>query len=233
MMTFQIYPRAGYNVILMLGTLAPVIAYLSYRWYLLAVPGDASHHFLRRSVAFLLVASLPLVFVAGAVRSAFPPDTSASGESGAAMDTSLHAPALAGVRPSRQEYELEKLAAFDALVIHLETTLPADAPIFVIQNEPMIYFASGREHLFADHALILFLAGWDLLPEADRDIPSAAALIERLESEPDTIIVSLRKDKSARVFRRRFPDLARYIGENYAVETMISGYRVLRRSDGD
>jgi 4-amino-4-deoxy-L-arabinose transferase-like glycosyltransferase len=229
MMTFQIFPRGAYNIILILGTLAPVIAYLTYRWYLLATPGDGGHHFLRHAVGFVLVASLPAVFVAGAIRSAFPPDTSQTAEPGAAMDTALHAPALAGIRPKREDYEREDFAAFDALIIHLEQMLPADAPIFVVHNEPMIYFASGRDHLFADHALILFLAGWNLLSEIDRDIPSPSAMIERLASEPNTIIISRRKDKSVRDFRRRFRELARYISEHYAVETTIGDYRVLRR----
>jgi hypothetical protein len=203
MMIFQIFPRGGYNVIMILGTLAPVIAYLTYRWYLLATPGDASHHFLRHSVAFVLVASLPAIFVAGSIRSAFPPDTSKaaqSAESGTPVDTALHAPALAGIRPKREDYEREDFAAFDALIIHLEETLPADAPIFVVHN-----------------------------PETDRDVPSPSAMIERLESEPNTIIVSRRKDRSVRRFHRRFPDLARYISEHYALETTISDYRVFRR----
>ncbi|MBW2401119.1 MAG: hypothetical protein JRG80_17960, partial [Deltaproteobacteria bacterium] len=233
MMTFQIYPRAGYPVILILGALAPVIAFLSYRWYLLAAPDGDSHHLLHRSVAFVLVASLPVLFIAGAVRSAFPPEGSGDAMSGSELDTSLHAPALAGIRPKREDYEREDFAAFDSLIIQLEAALPADAPIFVVHNEPMIYVASGREHLFADHALILFLAGWGLLPEADRDIPPTAAMIERLESEPETIIVSRRKNDSVRKFRRRFPELARYIHTNYAVETKISSYRVLRRIRGE
>jgi hypothetical protein len=233
MMTFQIYPRAGYPVILILGTLAPVIAFLSYRWYLLAAPDGDSHRLLHRSAAFVLVASLPVLFIAGAVRSAFPPEGSGDAMSGSELDTSLHAPALAGIRPKREDYEREDFAAFDSLIIQLEAALPADAPIFVIHNEPMIYVASGREHLFADHALILFLAGWGLLPEGDRDIPSAAAMIERLESEPETIIVSRRKNDSVRKFRRRFPELARYIHSNYAVETRIRSYRVLRRIRGE
>ena len=40
MMSFQIFPRGGYNITLMLGTLAPIVAYLSYRWYSVAA-GDA------------------------------------------------------------------------------------------------------------------------------------------------------------------------------------------------
>jgi hypothetical protein len=229
MMTFQIFPRGGYNVILIHGSLAPVIAYLTYRWYLLATPGGTGHHFLRHAVAFVLVASLPAVFVAGSIRSAFPADTSQSVGPGAAMDTVLHAPALAGIRPKREDYERGDFAAFDALIIHLEQTFPADAPIFVVHNEPMIYFASGRDHLFSDHALILFLAGWGLLPETDRDVPAPTAMIERLDSEPNTIIVSRRKDKSVREFRKRFPELFRYISDHYAVETAIGDYRVLRR----
>jgi len=229
MMGFQIYPRAGYPVILILGTLAPVVGYLGYRWYRLGSPDDAGHPSLRRSAAFVLVASLPALLVAGSVQSAFPQRAQA----GAATHTALHAPALAGIRPKREDYELEDFAAFDSLIVELAATLPADAPLFVIQNEPMIYVASGRRHLYADHALILFLAGWGLLPENDRDIPSAAAMIERLEAEPDTIVVARRGNASVRRFRERFPELARYIRANYAVETRIRSYRILRRVRGE
>jgi 4-amino-4-deoxy-L-arabinose transferase-like glycosyltransferase len=231
MMTFQIYPRGGFNVILILGTLAPAIAYLSYRWYRFATPRDGGHHLLRRAVAFLLVASLPAALAAGSIRSVNPLGTSRTVEPRAPRDTALHAPALAGIRPKREDYAREGFAAFDALIIHLEHALPADAPIFVLPNQPMIYFASGRDHLFADDELILFLVGWGLLPDTDRDLPSSSDMIERFESEPDTIVISRPGAESERRFRRRFPELSRYLLEHYAVETRIGPYRVLRRID--
>ena len=231
MMTFQIYPRGGFNVILILGTLAPAIAYLTYRWYRFATPRDGVHHLLRRAVAFLLVTSLPAALVAGSIRSVDPAGSSQNVVPSAAIDTALHAPALAGIRPKREDYEREGFAAFDALIVHLEQAFPADAPIFVLPNQPMIYFASGRDHLFADDELILFLVGWGLLPDDDRDLPSPSDMIERFESEPDTIVVSRPGDESERRFRRRFPELSRYLWEHYAVETRIGGYCVLRRID--
>ena len=230
-MTFEIYPRGGFNVIHILGTLAPAIAYLTYRWYRFATPRDGVHHRLRRAVAFLLVASLPAALVAGSIRSVNPLGTSQTVAPRAPMNTALHAPALAGIRPKRDDYKREGFAAFDALIMRLQHALPADAPIFVLPNEPMIYFASGRDHLFADDAVILFLVGWGLLPDADRDLPSPSDMIERFESEPHTIVVSRPGDESERRFRRRFPELNRYLLEHYAVETRIGAYRVLRRID--
>ena len=69
----------------------------------------------------------------------------------------------------------------------------------------MIYFLSGREPLFEDHALILFLAGWGLLPENDRDAPPPSSLIERLEQTPEAIIVTRQDDKTTGNFVKFFP----------------------------
>jgi hypothetical protein len=224
MMSFQIFPRGAYNVILMLGTLAPLFAYLSYRWYALANLGDAPGTFLRRSVAFVLAASLPAIIVSENVRTAI----SAPRPSELAH-TALRPPALAGIRPKPEAYERQDLSAFDALIARLERAKPAGAPIFAIQNEPMIYFLSGREPLFEDHALILFLAGWGLLPENDRDAPPQSVLIQRLERTPEAIIVVRQDDKTTRNFIKFFPQVARFIGENYRVEHRIGDYRILRR----
>jgi hypothetical protein len=223
MMTFQIFPRGTYNVTLMLGTLAPLIAYLTHRWYTIAAAGHAPSSRLRRAAAFLLVATLPMLFVGEKVRYVI----SAPSPRDLAY-TALHAPSLQGIRPKPQVYERRNLAAFDGLIRRLEQTEPSDAPVFALNNEPMIYFASGREPLFKDHLLILFLAGWNLLPENDRDAPSASALIERLDRRPETILVARQGDTSTAKLMKFFPQLARYIEENYRVEDQVGNYRILR-----
>jgi hypothetical protein len=224
MMTFQIFPRGTYNVTLMLGTLAPLIAYLTYRWYAIAVADEAPSNRLRRAVAFLLVATLPALFVGEKVRYAISAPSPRD-----LANTALHPPSLEGIRPKPEVYERRNLAAFDALIRRLERAEPSDAPVFALNNEPMIYFASGRDPLFEDHLLILFLAGWNLLPENDRDAPSASALIERLERRTETILVVRQGDTSTANLMKFFPELFRYIGTNYRVEDRIGKYRILRR----
>jgi hypothetical protein len=224
MMTFQIFPRGDYNVTLMLGTLAPLIAYLTHRWCAFAAAGETPPKRLRRTVAFILVATVPVLFVVNKVGYAIsaPPSRDLA-------HTALHAPALAGIRPKPEAYERQDLASFDALIRRLEQAEPSDAPVFALNNEPMIYFASGRDPLFEDHLLILFLAGWNLLPAHDRDAPTAAALIERLERRPETIVVIRRGDTSTANLMRFYPRLARFIEANYQVEDQVGRYRILRR----
>lgn len=224
MMSFQIFPRGQYNVSLMLGTLAPIVAYLTYRWYRVATAGESPPTLLRRSVAFILVL-LPLVLIMSEnLRSTI----SAARERHPAQPV-LHSPALAGIRPKREVLKSQDLAAFDRLITHLERAQPADAPLFVVNNEPMIYFLTGREPLFVDHAATLFLAGWNMLPENDRDAPSSSSLIERLKKTPEVIVVTRRKDKTTRNFMRSFPQVARYIARNFRVERRFGDYRVMRR----
>lgn len=224
MMTFQIFPRGGYNVTLMLGTLAPLVAYLTHRWYAFAAVGEAPRYRLRRAIAFLLVAALPALFVGEKVGFA----VTAPSPSELAR-TALDAPSLAGIHPKPELYERINLADFDALIRKLERAEPSDAPVFALNNEPMIYFASGREPLFEDHLLILFLIGWNLLPENDRDAPPASALIERLEQRPETILVVRQGDTSTSNLILFYPQLLRYLRENYMVQDQIGKYRILRR----
>jgi hypothetical protein len=224
MMTFQIFPRGGYNVTLMLGTLAPLVAYLAHRWYAFAAAGEAPASRLRRAVAFLLVAALPALFVGEKVRFAISAPSPRD-----LAHTAFDAPSLEGIHPKPELYERDDLAAFDALIRELDRAEPPDAPVFALNNEPMIYFASGRDPLFEDHLLILFLAGWDLLPENDRDAPSAAALIERLERRPETILVVRQGDTSTANLMTFYPQLLRYVRENYRVEDRVGKYRILRR----
>jgi hypothetical protein len=224
MMSFQIFPRARYNVSLMMGALAPITAYLTHRWYSFAMAGESSPTFLRRSVAFFLVLLLPALLTSEVVHS-----TIAAARERHHAQPVLHSPALAGIRPKREVLERQDLAAFDHLIIHLERAQPAHAPLFVVNNEPMIYFLTGRDPLFADHAATLFLVGWAMLPENDRDAPSPSSLIGRLENTPDAIVVVRRKDETTRNFMRSFPEVTQYITTNFRVERRFGDYQVMRR----
>jgi hypothetical protein len=223
MMAFQIFPRGGYNVTLMSGTTAPVVAYLSYRWYLFARVDDTRQTPVRRSIAFALAALLPVLAVGEVVRESISEATADK-----PAYTALHSPALAGIRPRPFWYKAQGLAAFDELIIHLEKARPVDAPVFALQNEPMIYFASGREHLFEDHALLLFLACWNLLPENDRDRPTPSAMIDRLEETPEAIIIIRLNDPTYANFVESFPEVHRYIQRNHRIERAFGDYRVMR-----
>jgi hypothetical protein len=223
MMAFQIFPRSGYNVTLMLGTIAPIVSYLSYRWYLLTEVDRRPEAAPRRVLAFGLAALLPLLAVGEVVR-----DAIAAAVADEPAYTALHSPALSGIRPRPLWPGSQRIRAFDELTIHLERARPSDAPVFALQNEPMIYFATGREHLFRDEAMLMHFAGWNLLSEDDRDRPTASAVIARLEEAPEAIIIIRPKDPTYRNFVGFFPEVRRYIQRNYRLEQTIGDYRVMR-----
>jgi hypothetical protein len=226
MMSFQIFPRSSYNMFLMMGTLGPLCAYLSYRWYAFADVGDTLAAGWRRPLAFALAAALPVLCVGEIVRTAVlaPRPSELS-------HTALRSPALAGIHPKPEQYKRQDIGAFDALIQQLDRMQPADAPIFAVQNEPMIYFLSEREPLFADHTLTLFLAGWGMLPPNDRYAPTSPELIGRLERSPETIVVVRQPDPTTRKFINYYPQVMRYIRENFQVEHQISDYQILRRTE--
>jgi hypothetical protein len=229
MMTFQIYPRAGFDVTLMLGTLAPVVAYLGHRCYLAVGVGEAGGISLRRSTAFFLVALLPALFLGEKVNSALR----APHRFRESASSNLHVPALAGIRPNPILFPGNGLAAFSQLIRTLERTKPTDAPLLVLTNEPMIYFASKRDPIFEDHVMAFLLAGWNLLPADDPARPASESIIERLEETPDGIIIFQVFDHSTDNFKRQFPRVYEHIFENYRISDSIGHYRLMRRIRGD
>ncbi|MCP4036696.1 MAG: glycosyltransferase family 39 protein, partial [bacterium] len=221
MMSFQIFPRAGYNITLMMGVLAPIVGYLACRWSLLAVAGTSV---LRRSAAFALAGAIALCFVharvAEVLRSPWPAD---------APERTFRHRALEGIRPGPEIWERDALAAFDELVETLETLEPADAPLFVIPNMSMVYFLSDREPLFEDRTVIYFLAGWNLLPPDDRDRLLAAEIEARFEAHPETIVVTRVGDESTAHVDATFPNLLPYLSRHYQPVASFGPYRILRR----
>ncbi len=226
MMTFQIYPRAGYNATLMLGTLGPLVAYLAMRAHRLALSPEGARRPTgwRVGVAFGLVAVWPAIFVARQVAHVLSARSAAG-----LQQTEFHAPQLAGIHPPPEDLERFALDDFDAVTVALRGALPADAPLVVLQNESMLYVATGREPVFKDQLMLFFLAGWGLLPEHDPDLPAPGELIRILASEPDAIVVTRLNNAAVDGFDESFPELARHIRSHYRPVASIGDYRILRR----
>jgi hypothetical protein len=225
MMAFQIYPRGGFNIAVMLGTLAPVFGYLAWRGYALATGGPTPTGPMLRTTAFALVALIPALYAHDKVRYALTAPSARE-----LPQRTLHHPALAGIHPKPTVWKQPKLESFNALTRALERAEPRDAPLFVLHNEPMIYFLSDRTPLFADHIQTFFLLSWEMWPPQDPTTPSAADLIRDFENHPDAIIVTRRGDKTAKFIFRAFPSLQQYISENYRTTGRFGEYRVLRRA---
>jgi hypothetical protein len=143
-------------------------------------------------------------------------------------DSALHFPATRGIRVPPAEFRRDGLRSVEWLVDHLQSLTPADAPLLLIANEPMLLVLSGRPSLAPEHALELFLIGWDLWPAEPRDAGLERTLLERLAANPQALLVERDDDASLRM-RRFFPELDRTLDADYAVEYRIGPYRVLRR----
>ncbi len=222
MMVFQIFPRAGFNYTMMLGTLTPVLAYLCFRWWQAAgVAGRARAP--QRAAAFALVSLFPVSLVAYIVA-----DAVWQPRPGELAWTAMRFPATRGIRLSPAEYRLHEVRVVEWLVDHIRAAEPADAPVFLLTNDRMLLLLSDRESLFPDHTFVLYGVGWDIVAAPDRDRLDAEELIQRLEREPDPIVVD-RDDFSVDNFRAYLPDVARYVDDNFRVEYRIGTFRVLRK----
>jgi hypothetical protein len=222
-MAFQIFPRGGFNTALVLGTIAPVAALLVERAGAAARRPGAAHPRLRAGLAFALAAAVPVFLVSHIVKQVLSAPAPAE-----LADSDLRMPALRGVRVPPAEFRRDGLRSVEWLVDHLRSQQPADAPVLLITNEPMLLVLSGRRSLAPDHLLELFLIGLDMWPPDPWDPIVERDLLERLAAEPGALLVE-RDDASSLQLRRRFPGLDRTLDTQYGVEYRVGPYRVLRR----
>jgi hypothetical protein len=222
-MAFQIFPRGGFNTALVLGTTAPVTALLIERAGAAARRPGAKRPRLREGLAFAFGAAMPAFLVSHLVAQVLASPPAATLE-----ESALRFPATRGIRVPPPEFQRDGLRAVEWLVDHLRSLAPADAPVLLIANEPMLLVLSGRPSLAPEHMLQLFLIGWDLWPSEPRDLELERTLLERLAATPEAVLVE-RDDASSIRMRRYFPELDRTLDADYAVEYRIGPYRVLRR----
>ena len=222
-MAFQIFPRGGFNTALVLGTIAPVVALLMQRAVAAARRPGAARPRLRAGLAVALAAVIPAFLVSHIVAQVLTAPPAASLEA-----SDLRMPAVRGVRVPPAEFQRDGLRSVEWLVDHLKSQRPADAPVLLITNEPMLLVLSGRRSLAPDYMLELFLIGLDMWPEQPGDSDIERALLERLAAAPGTLLVE-RDDASSLQLRRRFPELDRTLDTQFGVKYRVGPYRVLRR----
>jgi hypothetical protein len=215
---FQVFPRAGFNLYLMLPlvplTLAPGLR--SALGWLSADRGSLA----RRSAAWAaLVAPLALAVAPGVAQSI---------REIRAPDRALALPGLRGVAPSREDAAPAEIAAFEAAVAALEQLAPGDAPLALLGNHYLLHFASPRPDLFADAAYAFHLFAWDMLPVRLRARVDPAALVARLAAHPEAIVVTA-DDFATANLQRALPELFTYVAQNYRAVRRIGTYRIWLR----
>lgn len=219
MMAFQIFPRATFNVTLLLGTLTPLLGFLCARLATRRAPGNSP---LRQRAAFAIVAVIPLFL---GLHSAM--DTASKGR----LDSPDHAmtrPGTRGIEVIPDLYQAEGITAFEWMLDHVERTTESDTPIALLTNEFMVHVLSGRPNLFPEFTYYLFLFGWNFLPDDYLEHMPGEELIGRLRDADDPVVVD-KDDFASANLRRHYPELYRYLEDAFVVDYTVGLYSVLRK----
>jgi len=220
MMSFQIFPRATYNVTLILGTLAPITAMLLHRLTILAGREKSPA---RRWAATAVAALLPLALVFHIVF-----DNIAKSSVDEAAHTRITRPGARGIQVVKGFYIDDEIASFEWALDYIDRTSPPEAPIGLLTNEFMVHVLSGHPDLFSEYAYYLFLFGWDFLPDQYKERMPEEALIARLANTPDAVLLD-KDDFASANLRRHYPGLFQYVADHFQIEYRVGSYQVLRR----
>jgi hypothetical protein len=118
-----------------------------------------------------------------------------------------------------------QLAQQVELVSYLEGR--SERGLLVLTNEQLLYFLSGGVPAMEEQEFVLYLVGGGLIGDEDaRALVPEGPFIERLKATKPTI-VDAADHRMAKRFRDVFPNVARFIDENYRLEKAIGTYRVL------
>jgi len=222
LLCFEVFPRAGHNLWILHGALAPLFAWVLYAGVALAVPRDGHPAVrLRRAAAVAVAVLVPLWLVGPIVRTVLRP-----------VEANRRAPALPRAHGLslglRQIIDLH-IDDLERLVRFLDRAEPPDAPLLVLTNEAVVPLFSGRRNLFEHRAYALFLAGWGMLPRDQRLALDSARTLDVLRRTPDLLVVH-QQDATARNLRRALPGIREYVEANFEVVARFGVYRVLRRA---
>jgi hypothetical protein len=86
--------------------------------------------------------------------------------------------------------------------------------VLLLGNEELLLYASGRRHLFPEHAAFLLWAGFAMLPEAQLRELDGDAMLERLQHTPETLVIQSRDAYADRI-RAALPRLTAHVQEHY------------------
>jgi hypothetical protein len=119
-----------------------------------------------------------------------------------------------------------KLADAHQLVPLLDARAPATTPLFVIPDEQMMYFLTGRRSVLEDSEFILYLVRHGFISDADaRTQVDEPAAIARFERERPLVVRwnGVGRDR----FARALPALAAYIERAYGVVGHAGRFEIL------
>jgi hypothetical protein len=217
--SFQIFPRAGYNVFLALGALMPgLAACLGLAWRGL---GGNELSGWRRRVGMGVLALPCLWSVAPAILSVHEDVTSP------VKRVPLPFPELRGI-PVEQTFIFNNPGLLQ-LVRYLKD-LPPERAIGFMNNDWMVLFLSDRVSLFRGDELFFYLMNWGLMNEDQLWRVDVDRMIDRLASARRPLVI-VKDDSLTGDIGRYAPKLAAFVDAKFVPERSFGPYRVLRRAD--
>ena len=204
-----LYPSADFAHLLMgLPLFLPLVAMIAARWYRVS---GATPRAGRAAAAVAIAAITALLagpFVALLVRDAREPRLPAT----FARATGVHG------TDARFEDAAE-------LVRYLDVQAP-ELPLFILGNEQLLYFLSGRDSILPREEFVLYMLGFGTTTDDDaRAFLPPDRIIERLTAARPLVVDY--SDPRAAPFRRAYPEVASFLAAHYGVARVIGPYRVL------
>lgn len=213
-MIFHVFPRASWNVWILTASLAPLFGVLFDRWLGLARGPDPA--IWRRRAAAIVALALPLWLTAGIVHAVLDVDWDAR--------RAIAVKSAEGIRVDARTFRRSKLRHFERLVAFLERS--GDAPVFLLSNQWMILYASGRPALYRGPEFYLAHQGYDMLPLGVLD---DEAMLQILRATPDAVVIEV-EGKWGRRIRLALPRVSAFVDRSYSERARFGPYRVLTRS---
>jgi hypothetical protein len=215
---FQGFPRGGVDLIVAQGpqALLFVVALVAARGAALGECAERTRWVLATAVLALAPIWLALPVVRTTLLTHLSPQRRA-----------IVAPRAHGIRLLLGTIRSQHIGDFEQLEAWLAEQRPSDAPLFVVSNQEMIGYASGRPALFPEHRAKLSWIGWGLLT------PDGAGLDERemlarLAARPDTIVIDSADESALRV-RNALPALDAFLQSDFEQRARFGIHRALVR----
>jgi hypothetical protein len=212
---FQIFPRAGFNVLHVQPALAPALAVVGAAvWRGLELDALAG---LRRVAVYACLA-VPVLALA-------LPAAVTVVELRRAPSLPIPFPETAGLAV-RADAADEVLAAGE-LVTYLERAAP-DAPLLLLNNDAMIPFLAHRRPVFWHLELVFQLMGDGMLPRAAVPRSDLNILMPFLKATPDALVL-VKDEWATKNLRDYLPGLAEYLDGHFEPVFTAGPYAVLRQ----
>jgi hypothetical protein len=216
---FQIFPRAGHNVWVVLAATAPLATLLAYRTYRAVVTHESSRA--QRRAAIALCAALPLWLAAPVATDTLRRLVTQEPVRAAGL------PHTRGIELDTEDFRIQHVDAVRQLVRHLRSTRASDSRMLLIGTEHMIHYASDLPSLAPESEFLLYLAGSGMIGQSQAHRLGDEEIARRLETTPNARVV-ISDDSSARRLIALLPETQRVIAGRFRIEARFGPYTVWR-----